>query len=237
MGHRALRQAMTGCLDNTFNMPRVHCYISLSQQSWQKGHIGLHQPALELGRESHVSVYDFILEASNGSRIIAWRLNEFTHAKRINEPAMQAKCCCCLSILVRNSMPALVGFVAWTKQGQLRAAAPATDVETVNRLHLLHAWVCHAVEVFAEDAGGIASFSDAGFAPVEVEWPVGTRDEALRHIAAACYGVHIMDVSSTMSFTKFGGTECPICLEPWEVRPQGTLAVSLPCGHSCCEAC
>merc|ERR1712217_496069 len=70
-----------------------------------------------------------------------------------------------------------------------------------------------------------------------VEWPVGSKQDALKHLAALHYHVDLVDVSYILANTEFAGTECPICLEQWAHMAPDAPAVALPCGHGCCEAC
>merc|ERR1719323_1133383 len=131
----------------------------------------------------------------------------------------------------------MIGFEVKSARGILQAASLAGDMGAVGGLRLLHAWVCHALEDLSLETEEHAMTPHAWFSGISVEWPVGSKHDALRHLAALHYQVHLIEVQDVPNFCQFAGMECPVCLEPWSDMAPKATAVALRCGHACCESC
>eukprot|EP00929_Paragymnodinium_shiwhaense_P015212 TRINITY_DN123277_c0_g1_i1.p1 TRINITY_DN123277_c0_g1~~TRINITY_DN123277_c0_g1_i1.p1 ORF type:complete len:273 (-),score=33.82 TRINITY_DN123277_c0_g1_i1:53-871(-) len=220
--------------------PDVPCLIARSpREPWKKARLGLRRP-----EDTVFSVWELMLavtidanEDAQSAKEETWRVGSFCYVKRFSAAARDAGACC-LPWLAELPMPALTGFeVNSTHLGLLLVAAPSSDKDAVGRLCQLHAWVCHALEDLSNETELHSCTPHYWTSGISVEWPVGSKQDALKHLAAMHYHIDLVAVREVLKSCEFAGTECPICLEPWIQMPQDAPAVALPCGHGCCEGC
>eukprot|EP00928_Gymnodinium_smaydae_P010019 TRINITY_DN13760_c1_g5_i1.p1 TRINITY_DN13760_c1_g5~~TRINITY_DN13760_c1_g5_i1.p1 ORF type:complete len:239 (+),score=46.07 TRINITY_DN13760_c1_g5_i1:163-879(+) len=215
--------------------PDVPCWhTSLRNAAFRRGHLGLRRP-----RDEAFSVWQLalVITAADGSEE-TWKLADLNHVKRFESAAQSSEAAmACLSWCagaVAPIRPALVGFEVESCRGKLVAAAPAGEVEALGRLRQIHAWVCHALEDLSAETEEHSMTPHAWASGISVEWPLGSKQDALKHLAAMHYQLNMVDVRQVDVNSRFAGSECPVCLEQWASMPTGTSVAALPCGHCCC---
>lgn len=213
----------------------LQCFVSADDEPWQKGRVSLHRPD-DAGEQ--VAVYEFSLEVCPGNgEARHWRLNDLYYVRRFDQPVETAGCCAGLLGTPAPLMPALVGLSVRSYGGVLRLAVATADIVASSRMRLLHAWICFALEEHDEGYAEHAATPHAWASGIEVQWPLSTREESLRHLASEHFGVNLCDVRALAGRAPFAGLECPVCLDAWDTMAEGALGVALSCGHACCELC
>lgn len=213
--------------------PDVLCWIETPWHKFGRGSVGLRRP---LGED--FSVWELKLAVTTGTGVKeTWPLNALIHVKRFTSAARDARGLCCCGWAARPPCPDLEGFEVKSASGLLIAAARAGDVQVLDRLRQIHAWVCHALEDLSNETEEHAMTPHAWTSGITVMWPIGSKAEALRHLAAQHYQISLTTVRQLLTGSKFAGSECPVCLEPWATMAPDAPAAALRCGHACCEAC